>query len=283
MVNNKKIYILCDHGLGNRIGSLIGGLTFAKRTNATPVICWPINNWCKADFNDIFDSNLTVESNEFSAELVDQIQDLGLHYFFVSTYNNKISTELINFEDIMSTNQDIIYSQCKVPKRIVDQTDIGNALDSLGISNSVLDKVKKFCNEHLIDKRTTGIHLRKTDGSSIANEDEIFEEIKKFRNQKYFICSDNKETENRFLQLPNVSVYLKNSEVVKLTDGDWRDSVINSSGKKILFNVDRSKEQIYDAFIDMLILSRTTVSKRAKSTFCTVAKYYSSVPIFKGQ
>lgn len=282
MENNKKIYILCDHGLGNRIGSLIGGLTFAKRANATPIICWPINNWCKAEFNDIFDSNHTVEINEFSTGLVDQIQDLGLNYFFVSTYNNKISTELINFEDIASTNKDIIYSQCKVPKRIVDQNEIVDSLNSLSISNSVLDKVKKFCNEHSIDRHTTGIHLRKTDGSSIVNEDEIFEEIKKFKNQKYFICSDNKETENRFLQLPNVSVYLKNSEVIKITEGEWRDSVIDILGKTILFNVDRSKEQIYDAFIDMLILSRTNVSKRAKSTFCTVAKYYSSVPIFKG-
>ncbi len=282
MENNKKIYILCDHGLGNRIGSLIGGLTFAKRANATPIICWPINNWCKAEFNDIFDSNHTVEINEFSTGLVDQIQDLGLNYFFVSTYNNKISTELINFEDIASTNKDIIYSQCKVPKRIVDQNEIVDSLNSLSISNSVLDKVKKFCNEHSIDRNTTGIHLRKTDGSSIVNEDEIFEEIKKFKNQKYFICSDNKETENRFLQLPNVSVYLKNSEVIKITEGEWRDSVIDILGKTILFNVDRSKEQIYDAFIDMLILSRTNVSKRAKSTFCTVAKYYSSVSIFKG-
>ena len=76
----KKIYILCDHGLGNRLASLIGGLTIAKRFNFLPVICWPTNNWCYAEFTDLFDLNFDLADNNFSQSIVEQIQELGLHY-----------------------------------------------------------------------------------------------------------------------------------------------------------------------------------------------------------
>ena len=109
----KKIYILCDHGLGNRLASLIGGLTIAKRFNFLPIICWPTNNWCYAEFTDLFDLNFDLADNNFSQSIVEQIQELGLHYFFISTFrDNCISTNRIGFDDIAATNEDIIYSQC---------------------------------------------------------------------------------------------------------------------------------------------------------------------------
>ena len=66
----KKIYILCDHGLGNRLASLIGGLTIAKRFNFLPIICWPTNNWCYAEFTDLFDLNFDLADNNFSQSIV---------------------------------------------------------------------------------------------------------------------------------------------------------------------------------------------------------------------
>jgi len=80
----KKIYILCDHGLGNRLASLIGGLTIAKRFNLLPVICWPTNNWCYAEFTDLFDLNFDLADNNFSQSIVEQIQVTLFFYKYIS-------------------------------------------------------------------------------------------------------------------------------------------------------------------------------------------------------
>ena len=276
----KKIYILCDHGLGNRLASLIGGLTIAKRFNFLPVICWPTNNWCYAEFTDLFDLNFDLADNNFSQSIVEQIQELGLHYFFISTFrDNCISTNRIGFDDIATTNEDIIYSQCKIPKGKITSEDISSALSSLKIRKKILKKVRSFCDVNEITAQTVGIHLRKSDSNHIINDDEIFEEIKNSPHRKYFICSECKETQNKFSQLANVCVNYKDTEVKKITDAEWRDSVIDKTGKTILYNIERPKEQIVDALIDMLLLSRTNISKRAKSTFLSGAQYYSRISL----
>ena len=82
----KKLYILCDHGLGNRLGSLVGGLKTAELLNYQPIICWPINNWCQAEFHELFRSSIELESNEFATMLVNQIHDSALPFFFISQF-----------------------------------------------------------------------------------------------------------------------------------------------------------------------------------------------------
>ena len=280
MENNKKIYILCDHGLGNRLASLIGGLTIAKRFNFSPIICWPTNNWCYAEFTDLFDLNFELADNNFSQSIVEQIQELGLQYFFISTFrDNRISTNCMGFDDIATANEDIIYSQCKIPKGKITSEDVISALSSLKIRKKILEKVHSFCSVNEITGQTIGIHLRKSDSNHIINDDEIFEEIKNSPHRKYFICSECKETQNKFSQLANVCVNYKDTEVKKITDAEWRDSVIDKTGKAVLYNIERPKEQIVDALVDMLLLSRTSINKRAKSTFLTSAQYYSRISL----
>jgi len=55
--------------------------------------------------------------------------------------------------------------------------------------------------------------------------------------------------------------------------------VIDKTGKAVLYNIERPKEQIVDALVDMLLLSRTNINKRAKSTFLTSAQYYSRISL----
>ena len=72
----KKLYILCDHGLGNRLGSLVGGLKTAELLNYQPIVCWPINNWCQAEFHELFRNAIELESNDF-ATMPLEILDVG--------------------------------------------------------------------------------------------------------------------------------------------------------------------------------------------------------------
>ena len=282
----KFTYILCDHGLGNRFGSIIGGLRIAELTNTEPIICWPKNNWCQCNYEDLFELKFKVESNDFSLSLTNKIQEYQLPYFFLGSFGNDLSKKIYGYsiKEINELNQEndhLFYSNCKIPKTdMISANDVTRLLKSIPIKKEILKKVKNFCEKNNINKTTLGIHLRKTDTPSIADENHIFNEVKNNSSINYFLCSDSKDTESRFLKLPNVTVYQKQSEVSKIIEGEWRQSVLDQQGNKILFNINRPKEQIVDALIDMLILSRTNIKRKSKSTFCTTAERFSSLELY---
>lgn len=282
----KSTYILCDHGLGNRLGSIIGGLRVAELTDTEPVICWPKNNWCQCDCTDLFDSNFKIESNDFSLSLVNKIQEYQLPYFFLGSFNGDLSKKIYGYslreiDELNQENTHLIYSNCKIPKTdMISSDDVLRLLKSISIKKEIIEKVKNFCEKNNINKTTLGIHLRKTDTPNVADEDHIFNEVKNNSATKYFLCSDSKETESRFLKLSNVKVYHKYSEVSKITDGEWRQSIVDQQGNKVMLNINRPKEQIIDGLIDMLILSQTDIKRKSKSTFCTMAERYSHLKLF---
>ena len=282
----KFTYILCDHGLGNRFGSIIGGLRIAELTNTEPIICWPKNNWCQCNYEDLFELKFRVESNDFSLSLTNKIQEYQLPYFFLGSFGNDLSKKIYGYsvKEINELNQErdhLFYSNCKIPKTdMISANDVTRLLKSIPIKKEILKKVKNFCEKNNISKTTLGIHLRKTDTHSIADENHIFNEVKNNSSINYFLCSDSKDTESRFLKLSNVTVYQKQSEVSKIIEGEWRQSVLDQQGNKILFNINRPKEQIVDALIDMLILSRTSIKRKSKSTFCTTAERFSSLELY---
>jgi hypothetical protein len=280
-----KLYILCDHGLGNRLGGLISGLKAAQILNAKPIIAWPIDNWCQAEFNELFETGMDLADPAFSLSLVDQIQKQSMPYFFVAPIQDDMymptyyehSVDALN---AVSGHNKIVYSAAKIPKSYVHKHHVTEIISNLKINSNILKEVFSFCNKNKIDRSTVGLHIRKTDTGSLADEDEIYRYVMSNRSQRFFLCSDNPETEKRFLQIGNVIVYNKSSQVQKLQDGEWRDSVTDETGRKYLFNVNRPKQQIIEAFVDMLILSRTTINRQSKSTFCNMAERFSMIEIF---
>lgn len=282
----KTIFILCDHGLGNRIGGLISGLKAAEITGARPILCWPIDNWCQAKFQDLFSYSIEIADDNFSLKLVDQIQHQKMPYFFVAglnddlTYANFFEHSLESLQKVHSESKKFVYATAKIPKSYIGKNHITDILSKLKINPTILNRVKSFCHSNKIDRDTIGLHIRKTDTGNMADEEFIFSYVSKEKNKTFFLCSDSKETENRFLQLPNVVVYPKNSEVKKLSpDEQWRQQITDDCGRNYLFNVNREKQQIIDAFIDMLILSRTTINRQSKSTFRAIAERFSTLEL----
>ena len=47
--------------------------------------------------------------------------------------------------------------------------------------------------------------------------------------------------------------------------------------KYIIFNMNRPKQAMIEAFVDMLILSKTSIDRMSKSTFRSMAERYSGV------
>jgi len=280
----KKLYILCDHGLGNRLGSLVGGLKTAELLNYQPIICWPINNWCQAEFHELFRSSIELESNEFATMLVNQIHDSGLPFFFISQFTedtiskNYFENSLSAVEEIRKLNSDALFSCAKLPKSYVrNPEDISKHLKSLGIAESIRSAVEKFVIENKIDKTVRGVHIRKTDSKNQIDENIVFENMKNSPQQRYFICSDDKSIEDKFVTLSNVIIFPKSTYVEKLQDGQWRDNVTDDAGRKIIFNMNRPKQAMIEAFVDMLILSKTKIDRMSKSTFRGMAERYQGV------
>jgi len=274
----RKMYILADGGLGNRFNSLIGGLVAAEQIGCVPVIYWPINNWCGCSFEDLFVSNLQT----MDKGITDLILDDGKIYLIhdnqtttVPRHTFEHSLESVNC--IRDMTQDIVYFHNKLPDYF-PQDAIVKKLRTLKILPHILSTVELFCKKHAISTKTKGIHIRKTDHKKQLDSDQIFLSILEDKDTDYFICSDDKPTEEKLKQLSNVKIYSKTSYVEKLVDGEWTTPITDNQGRVFSYNVNRSRQSVVEAFVDLLILSRTNISiKKTSSSFLSWAKIYSMI------
>jgi len=273
----RKIFVLCDGGLGNRLNSLMGGLIAADKLACDPIICWPVNNWCGCAFEDLF---------ETSYKIIDQgVTDIFLDDDKIYlTHDNQVGIVLTNefkhsiesFDLINKMSQDIVYFHNKIPSYF-SQDDIIKKIKTLKIVPHIAMTAKSFCTQYNISRKTKGVHLRKTDYPRQLDSDEIYSIILNDKENQYFVCSDEQSTEEQFSQLANVCVFPKTSYVQKLNDGTWTQTTTDTSGRIFNFNIDRPKQSVIEAFVDLLILSQTSISVRNKSTFLSWAHRYSTV------
>lgn len=259
----KTISILADGGFGNRLGSLIGGLLIAKDTNRRPVVYWPENNWCGCSFNDLYDSDL-----ELKNENINQLFESNLNNKFMIHENqtnfniiqNQFSPNIVainafkNLED-----ENFVYYNNQVPPNYKED-DVLNVLSSIKIRDNILNRVNTFCEANKIDHNTVGLHIRKTDHKSYINDDFFIKTVESNPSFNFFVCSDDEKIETYFKTFNNVTVIEKQNYADKLiTDLKWDDDITDNEGRRFGFNVNRSKQSVIDAFVDMLILSRTNI------------------------
>lgn len=276
----KKITIFCDGGLGNRFGVLIGGLITADKLNAKPIICWPENSWCGCSFTDLFDVEIDVISDDINT-LFEKNMD---NVFMIHENQTKLTLPTVishsesNIQTLVNDERDIIYYHNQVPS-YYGISKVINKLTTLKIKQSILDEVNKFCSKNRIDKKSQGVHFRKTDANFGSIDDSIFQIILSNPTIKYYICSDDKDTEMKFKQLENVYIYPKSKYVEKLKDGGWNDLTTDFEGRKFTFNVNRPRQSVIEAFVDLLILSRTNIIVNGVSSFLNFAKLYSNIEL----
>lgn len=110
-------------------------------------------------------------------------------------------------------------------------------------------------------KEYVGLHIRRTDhGNAIdSSPDGLFEEVitGSHKGTKFFLCTDDAETENRFRAL-------------------FGDRILSYSRNKSR----DSRDGIRDAVMDLLLLSRSShVYGSFKSTFSSFAADYGNIPL----
>jgi len=284
----RKTIIFCDGGLGNRLNSLLGGLFIAEQTKSTPIICWPENNWCRCSFEDLFITDIKIINNNINDIFESNIDNIFLIHENQTKFdlNKQYNHTLESIHDILNKNEDIIYYHNILPSYI-NISFVLDKLKNLKIKTKILDQVQAFIKENNINKDTHGILFRKTDYSSnpniSLNDNEIYNHIKSDLNLKYYICSDDKDTEDKFNELENVFVYPKTSYVKKFKEGEWNDLITDNEGRLNNFNVDRPRQSVIEAFIGLLILSQTNIIVDIPSTFLHFAKYYSYTNILNNK
>lgn len=275
---SRKIKILCDGGLGNRMAGLVGGLITARNLKISPVVSWPRNNWCGAAFDDLFEPN----GLEFNSQGIhDLITDRSPDIFVLhenqtgATVKNLMSHGRPTELRIQTRSEDVVFYTARVPEHL-DHRQVLETLRSLRPRQKLQTRVDKFCAAHQINKSTVGLHLRKTDQQHL-DEDWWFDYVqRKGAGKRYFVCSDERDTEQRFAALHNIVVYPKTHYVEKLIEGPWRQAAVtDGEGRIFPNNVDRGRESVIQAWMDLLILSRTYILPTVKSSFSQTAAWWS--------
>ena len=264
-----KIDIDCVGGLGNRLSSLIGGLEIANVCELHPVIHWHPSHSCFAKFSDLFDTSLEIKEVSDFADSYDFTEYLSSHTVVVPDVPDIL-------EKVKSSKLPILHFNPKIPQYLDIASTVQNLLQ-LKPKKEIIDNVSCFVSQSNIDSNVIGVHIRKTDHSDIRktkNERLWYDTVLSHPSQRFFICSDSQETENKFASLSNTIVLPKNEYVTKRFDGQpWR---IREG--KVKYNVSRSSGSVIEALHDLLILSHTNIQTTSRnSSFLHFATYYGSI------
>lgn len=281
----RSITILCDGGLGNRLNSLIGGLITAEIINAVPIISWPENNWCGCSFDDLYTTENTVNSDNIlevfynNKESIFLIHENQIKASDLQIYSHTTSNVL----QITSMKENVVYYHSTIPEYISNDKVI-SMLKNLTIKSDILTKVKEYCDKYNINNSTKGILFRKTDYASnpsiSLDVDQAISYINSNKDSHYYICSDDRSVEETLKELSNVYVYPKTSYVEKFKEGSWNEYITDNEGRSSNFNVKRPKQSVIEAFIGLLILSKTEIIIDVPSTFLDYAKLYNKIKLY---
>jgi hypothetical protein len=276
----RQLIVYCDGGFGNRFNALVSGLLIGKRTGRQVTVVWPVNNWCGAAYSDLFDLELHVVDRElvtFSGERSRydylMVEDrLGLSSSFVDPGKLGAWDELERF-DAQSTRP-VFYYTALVPA-FISEDEVAQQVRQLRLQSSLTQRASRFLAEHSLGRSLgdfIGVQIRKTDfGAQGADDVTLHELVQRTSSQRFFVCSDDAQVEERFSVLPNVAIHRKRAHVEKLIDGGWNAVTVDHSGRHYPFNVNRGRASVEDAVVDLLILSQSRIVMTSGSTFLRTA------------
>lgn len=279
------IKCFCDGGLGNRINSIITADLVARTFGVELEIVWPVNSWCGAAFEEIFDSTgwLVTEDSladalkkgSYSSVFLQHKEDAelaGVNYCHISSIS-----ELGDFEELFrsasSLGQDLLFYTGVLPVWVSPEA-IASTLINLRfraelveIATSIVDKIAR---------PYYGIHLRRTDNPIGYCDREIFDILTMTDENFFFIATECEKTFKKFSHFPNVFTSRPRNFVSRRIEHYDFNSLETSDeiGRKLRGNVLRSGESVRQAVIDLLLLSGSNYLGpfRTGSTFANLGE-----------
>ena len=275
--NQKRLLkTYCDGGFGNRLNGLLTGMVIAELYDMALEVIWPKNNWCGASFHDIFENLMNVAERELKT----YVPERGAYHYlmtedhlqqgvsFISPLSIKTLEEL--GQTTHSSNKPIFLHTPLIPSYL--PTDlIYKSINKLHFNEEYSARTEQFLEKNTLDN-FYGIQIRKTDfGPHGADDKNLFELIQAAPAHRFFVCSDDREIEEKFKQLPNVVIYPKEAYVEKMKSGDWLDLTADFSGRVYPCNINRNEASVRDAIVDLMILSHSQIVRTSGSTFLSAA------------
>ena len=281
---NTKIHIFCDGGIGNRINALISGLALAERFAMHSTVYWPINSWCGAAFEDLFENTLDIRTEALDAlagkfghakiMMHDEIGAQFLKVPFASAY------EFQSLEDFelrgLPTSGDLFFYPAVIPQWIPDAL-IHASLQSVQFSAHIRQSVSAFINQAM-KRPFHGLHLRRTDLRVGLTDTEVLALVQRYPQEVFFVCSDDPYAEALASAHPHVHARPKVHHVEKKETGsDWISLSKDQEGRLSYGNIQRSREAMIEGTIDLLVLAHSQVVGFSGSTFQRMAKLIGDV------
>jgi len=280
---NSQFYIYCDGGIGNRLNALLSGMAIARHFNLSYVVHWPLNNWCEAGFQDIFDNkenvstlslkDLAGQMNECKMLLHDEMASTSLGVEFSSAYAFESLDDF--HQQLIQHPQAVFYYPALIPQWVPGEA-IANALRSLNFSPQICGEVVQFI-EHHLKKPFHGLHLRRTDLTVGLTDLEVFKLAQHDADEVFYVCSDDPLAEALASAHSNVFSRKKQHKVEKMVKGsDWTSLQPDDDGRVYHGNIQRGKASVIEAVIDMLILAHGNIVGYSGSTFQQMARLIGS-------
>lgn len=277
--------VYCDGGLCNRLNALMAALVLRELFGHEWAASWPTNNWCGAAFEQLFTLDMPVLPH--SLQHFKQFQDDFLFLMHESQcdvradriVHHRAVPDMAAYGGVLGAGVPVIYYHNRLPP-CIDLAQIGRALRHLKVGAPIVERARDFCRRHAIDETVIGVHIRKTDFGSAVNDVQLFNSICASP-RRFFVCSDDREVNERFGALPNCCVFEKQSYPRKmLAEGDWNSTITDSEGRRFPYNITRSGDSVIEALVDLLILSVTSQVRSSGSTFLDTAMIFKATAYF---
>lgn len=203
--NGYEITILCCSGLSNRIRTILGFLEVCNYYNKKLNVIWIEDNTCNGNFLDYFKPINNVN-------------------FINKNKNKKVDYQGQNTIENICSNYNIGFDKKRLYCNIKPVDEIEN-------------KIQKYIKNYDI-QNIIGIHVRRTDytGNIIGkilngsnSDQEFFEYIEKYSNKNFFIATDNKETQDLYINKykERVLFYSKIKNTTSLRQTSLENAVID--------------------------------------------------------
>ena len=283
-MESPKFSVFCDGGLCNRLNSLVVALIVARRLGVELSIYWPSNNWCEAEFTDVFDLHGFKSLHPLRVSTFDQRQVQLEHprccliaherqAFYPEVYENpnayvswnslveKVKKNLIH-RDVVYFNSTIPFS---TPNRIV-----ARVVKSLPWNRNFSNNADEWMSRAgLKFQKYWSVHLRGTDYRHSSGYFKRWYQIASRLRGPLFLCSDDAKIKIEFLsRIPRTISREEDHLPEKYIEGqEWTTTIIDDQGRAFEFNVKRGVRAVGGAIVDLMILSRGKIVPTSRSTF----------------
>ncbi len=281
----KHFHVCCDGSFGNRYSGLIGGITLARLCNLPVNVSWPSTNMCRARFYELFSKENNLEATDTDIReyysIGEQYNLLScdasyFQYFMNSGRMEPSGMNVESFCNFVKSSDNSVFYYTPLLYDWIPEEEIKKTIRELRFSDEVLSIVSDFLDENELRQGYYGIHLRMTDFVNIESfdVDHWIGTVAKASDRKFFVCSDDPDTEARFNELPNAFSYQKVHKTEKyIPEGEWHHPYTDMDGRHSVFNVERGAEHVKEAVVDFILLSLSNPFDTGKqSTFLRMAK-----------